>query len=226
MRLETPVGGFGRAAGGRARQIDSGERMPSVKDENRGSQDTELIREAQRGNRAAFDSLVRQYDQPVLRLALHLTGSAHEAQDVYQEAFLKAYRYLPNFRFECSFYTWIYRIVTNICLDQMRRKKVRKEEPAVISDREGGEIDVLAQVSDARSMANPHRELERQQIGDQIQAALGTLTPRERMVFELKHYEGLRLRTIGEMLHTTEETAKNTLFRATKKLRGCLATAR
>jgi RNA polymerase sigma-70 factor (ECF subfamily) len=170
--------------------------------------------------------LVRQYDQPVLRLALHLTGSPHEAQDVYQEAFLKAYRYLPNFRFECSFYTWIYRIVTNICLDQMRRKKVRKEDSGIITDREGGEVDLLAQVSDIRSMADPHRELQRQEIGTQIEQALDTLTPRERMVFELKHYEGLRLRTIGEMLHTTEETAKNTLFRATKKLRASLVAVR
>jgi RNA polymerase sigma-70 factor (ECF subfamily) len=87
-------------------------------------------------------------------------------------------------------------------------------------------MDLLAQVSDDRSMADPHRELERQQIGLHLQAALDTLTPRERMVFELKHYEGLRLRTIGEMLHTTEETAKNTLFRATKKLRSCLAAVR
>jgi RNA polymerase sigma-70 factor (ECF subfamily) len=63
-------------------------------------------------------------------------------------------------------------------------------------------------------------------MGAQIESALGVLTPRERMVFELKHFEGLRLRTIGEMLETTEETAKNTLFRATKKLRTCLADAR
>ena len=87
----------------------------------------ELIREAQAGSRAAFDALVRQYDQQVLRLALHLTGSEHDAEDIYQEAFLKAYRYLGNFRFECSFYTWIYRIVTNLCLDQMRRRKTRRE---------------------------------------------------------------------------------------------------
>jgi RNA polymerase sigma-70 factor (ECF subfamily) len=67
----------------------------------------ELIREAQAGSRAAFDTLVRRYEQQVLRLALHLTGSEHDAEDIYQEAFLKAYRYLGNFRFECSFYTWI-----------------------------------------------------------------------------------------------------------------------
>jgi RNA polymerase sigma-70 factor, ECF subfamily len=186
----------------------------------------ELIREAQAGSRAAFDALVRQYEHQVLRLALHLTGSEQDAEDIYQEAFLKAYRYIGNFRFECSFYTWIYRIVTNLCLDQLRRRKTRREDHAVVLDRTGDEIDVLASVSDNRSFSNPARELDRKVLGEKIQTALGKLTPRERMVFELKHYQGLRLRTIGEMLNTTEETAKNTLFRATKKLRVQLADLR
>jgi len=186
----------------------------------------ELIREAQSGSRAAFDALVRQYEHQVLRLALHLTGSEHDAEDIYQEAFLKAFRYIGNFRFECSFYTWIYRIVTNLCLDQLRRKKTRREDRAVVLDSSGDEIDVLASVSDERSYSNPARELDRKVLGARIQDALGKLTPRERMVFELKHYQGLRLRTIGEMLSTTEETAKNTLFRATKKLRTQLAELR
>src|SRR5258708_6459833 len=94
--------------------------------------DTLLVREAQRGDRAAFEDLVRRYDQAVLRLALRLTGSEHEAQDIYQEAFLKAYRNVGSFRFECSFYTWIYRIVTNLCLDHLRRKQVRKEDAGVV----------------------------------------------------------------------------------------------
>ena len=186
----------------------------------------ELIREAQAGSRAAFDTLVRRYESQVLRLALHLTGSEHDAEDIYQEAFLKAYRYIGNFRFECSFYTWIYRIVTNLCLDQLRRKKTRREDSAVVVDQSGDEIDTLAVVSDGRAYANPARELDRKVLGERILAALDKLTPRERMVFELKHYQGLRLRTIGEMLHTTEETAKNTLFRATKKLRAQLAELR
>jgi RNA polymerase sigma-70 factor, ECF subfamily len=186
----------------------------------------DLIREAQAGSRVAFDTLVRQYEHQVLRLALHLTGSEHDAEDIYQEAFLKAYRYIGNFRFECSFYTWIYRIVTNLCLDQLRRRKTRREDHAVVVDRAGDEIDILASVSDNRSFSNPARELDRKMLGAKIQTALGKLTPRERMVFELKHYQGLRLRTIGEMLNTTEETAKNTLFRATKKLRAQLAELR
>jgi RNA polymerase sigma-70 factor, ECF subfamily len=186
----------------------------------------DLIREAQQGSRGAFDALVRQYDQAVLRLAMHLTGSEQDAQDVHQEAFLKAYRYIGNFRFECSFYTWLYRIVTNLCLDHLRRRKSRREDQAVMIDASGEAIDMLSNVSDDRSMANPDRELERKFLGEKIKAALETLTPRERMVFELKHYQGLKLRTIGQMLNTTEETAKNTLFRATKKLRANLATLR
>ena len=188
--------------------------------------ETELIREAQKGSRTAFEALVRQYDQPVLRLALRLTGSEQDAQDIHQEAFLKAYRYLANFRFECSFYTWIYRIVTNLCLDHLRRRKSRREDQSIMVDSSGGEMDLLGNISDDRSMANPERELERKLLGERIQEALGRLTPRERMVFELKHYQGLRLRTIGEMLNTTEETAKNTLFRATRKLRTTLAAIR
>jgi RNA polymerase sigma-70 factor (ECF subfamily) len=190
------------------------------------TEDDELIREAQRGDRSAFDSLVRRYDQSVLRLALHMLGNEQDAQDVHQEAFLKAYRHLGNFRFECSFYTWLYRIVTNLCLDQLRRRKSRREDPATVIDSRGDEMDLLSNVSDTRAMANPARELDRKRMGESINEALSKLTPRERMVFELKHYQGLKLRTIGEMLSTTEETAKNTLFRATRKLRAHLAELR
>lgn len=184
--------------------------------------DTELIREAQRGNRAAFEDLVRQYDGAVLRLAYHLTRSEQDAQDIYQEAFLKAYRNINNFRFECSFYTWIYRIVTNLCLDLLRKRQVRKEDSAIATDSEGGTYDLMDQVADQRSGASPERDLMRRELGARIAKALTKLTPRERMVFEMKHYQGLKLRTIGEILNTTEETAKNTLFRGTQKLRAAL----
>src|SRR6266404_8417482 len=97
--------------------------------------DRELIVRAQYGDAAAFEELVRNYDQAVLRLALHLTGSEQDAQDIYQEAFLKAYRHIGNFRFECSFYTWIYRIVTNLSLDHLRKKQTRKEVPQVVTDK-------------------------------------------------------------------------------------------
>jgi RNA polymerase sigma-70 factor (ECF subfamily) len=159
-----------------------------------------LIRAAQRGDQEAFEQLVRAYDQSVLRLAMNLLRSPEDARDVYQEAFLRVYRNLHTFRFDCSFHTWLYRIVTNICLDQLRMDSF--EEEAAESD--------------------PERSMWNRQLKQRIENALGDLTPRERMVFELRHYQGLRLRNIGEMLGTTEEAAKNCLFRATQKMRTVL----
>src|SRR6202035_4086446 len=89
-----------------------------------------IVAEAQAGNRSAFEELVRRYDRDVLRLALNLMKRPEDARDVYQEAFLKVYRNLHRFRFECSFYTWLYRIVTNVSLDQLRRRRSRPEDQA------------------------------------------------------------------------------------------------
>ena len=180
-----------------------------------------LIRAAQRGDQDAFESLVRAYDQSVLRLAMNLLRSPEDARDVYQEAFLRVYRNLHTFRFDCSFHTWLYRIVTNICLDQLRKRKVRKEEPAVVDTSEGP-MDRLDGFEEDDAEADPERTMLNRQLKERIEGALAGLTPRERMVFELRHYQGLRLRAIGEMLGTTEEAAKNCLFRATQKMRSVL----
>src|SRR5579864_6316606 len=90
--------------------------------------DRTLIERAQARDRSAFELLVQRYDRQVLRLALNVLGSLEDAHDVYQEAFLKIYRNLGSFRFECAFYTWIYRIVTNICLDHLRRRRSHPED--------------------------------------------------------------------------------------------------
>src|SRR6516225_2229653 len=96
-----------------------------------------LIRAAQAGDQDAFERLVRLHDQSVLRLALNLLRSPEDANDIYQEAFLRVYRNLHDFRFDCSFHTWLYRIVTNLCLDALRKRKVRKEETTVVETGEG-----------------------------------------------------------------------------------------
>jgi RNA polymerase sigma-70 factor, ECF subfamily len=186
-----------------------------------------LVRQAQAGNRPAFEELVRRYDRDVLRLALNLVRGSEDARDLYQEIFLRVYRNLSRFRFECSFYTWIYRVATNVCLDHLRRKNTRKEEQAPQPmDSEGVAPDFFDQQVEQRAAANPERHFLGQELGKHIEAALGGLSPRERMVFELKHYEGLRLRVIGDMLGTSEETVKNSLFRATRKLRASLDSMR
>jgi RNA polymerase sigma-70 factor (ECF subfamily) len=180
-----------------------------------------LIRAAQRGDQDAFEQLVRVYDQSVLRLAMNLLRSPEDARDVYQEAFLRVYRNLQTFRFDCSFHTWLYRIVTNICLDQLRKRKVRKEEASVVETSDGP-VDRMDLFEEEHAAADPERATWNRQLGQRIESALGGLTPRERMVFELRHYQGLRLRAIGDILGTTEEAAKNCLFRATQKMRGVL----
>jgi RNA polymerase sigma-70 factor (ECF subfamily) len=186
-----------------------------------GPQVESLIRAAQRGDADAFEQLVRAYDQSVLRLAMNLLRSPEDARDVYQEAFLRVYRNLHAFRFDCSFHTWLYRIVTNICLDQLRKRKVRKEESAVVETADGP-IDRMDGFEEEGADSNPERTMWNRQLRGKIESAIGALTPRERMVFELRHYHGLRLRAIGEVLGTSEEAAKNCLFRATQKMRSVL----
>jgi RNA polymerase sigma-70 factor (ECF subfamily) len=186
-----------------------------------GLDESALIRAAQEGDHAAFEQLVRAYDQSVLRLAMNLLRSQEDAHDVYQDAFLRVFRNLHSFRFDCSFHTWLYRIVTNLCLDQMRKRKVRKEEPTVLATADGP-LDRMDAVQEERVDGDPQRHLFSGQVRRRIKEVLAELTPRERMVFELRHYQGLRLRRIGEILGTTEEAAKNCLFRATQKMRAGL----
>jgi len=184
-----------------------------------------LIEQAQSGDRMAFEELIRRHDREILRLAFHMLGNREEAREVFQETFLKAYRSLSRFRFESSFYTWIYRIATNVGLDHLRKRQTLKEEVSYESDSESHPDrpaikDTLAATT---YYSNPERRLYGKEVGARIQEALKTLSEKERLVFELRHYQGLRLKMIGEIMGSTEETAKNYLFRATQKLRSHLS---
>jgi len=182
-----------------------------------------LVRKAQAGDRLAFEDLVRRYDRDVLRLATNLVRRPEDACDIYQESFLRVYRNLGRFRFECSFYTWLYRIVTNTALDYLRRRASRPEDQAPLPEaREDAPRDFFGRQPETRATANPEKQLLGREIGERIQAAMEHLSPRERIVFEMRHHQGLRMRAIGDLLGTSEETVKNSLFRATRKLRACL----
>src|SRR5450756_752299 len=126
-----------------------------------------LIRAAQAGDQDAFEQLVRTYDQSVLRLALNLLRSPEDASDVYQEAFLRVYRNLHSFRFDCSFHTWLYRIVTNLCLDALRKRKVRREETTVVETTDGY-LDRMDMVEENRADGDPQRRLLNQQLQNRI----------------------------------------------------------
>jgi len=179
------------------------------------------IRAAQAGDAEAFERLVRSYDQQVLRLAMNLLRNPEDAHDVYQETFLRVFRNLGNFRFDCQFSTWLYRIATNLCLDLLRKRKVRRTEQAAVETEEGV-VDRLETVPEARPAGDPQRAALSRELRSSIEQALAGLTPRERLVFELRHYQGMRLKEIGETLGSSEEAAKNCLFRATQKMRQAL----
>jgi len=184
--------------------------------------DPELVRQAQRGDQAAFELLVRRYDRRVLRLALGLVRSEETARDLYQEAFLRIYRSLGRFRHECGLEIWIYRVVTNVCLDYLRRAAADREAGA--GSPAGGvrNDDPLARLVESRPDLDPERALVRRELRLRIEGALATLSPRERLVFELRHHQGLRLRAIAEILETSEETVRNCLYRAHQDLRAQL----
>jgi RNA polymerase sigma-70 factor (ECF subfamily) len=108
-------------------------------------------------------------------------------------------------------------VVTNVCLDHLRQQQTRSEVPA--KETEEGELDYAQTLADDRPGLDPERALRSREISRRLEAALSRLSPRERMVFELKHSQGLKLRAIGELCGTSEEAAKNSLFRAVQKLR-------
>ena len=139
-----------------------------------------LVAEAQAGHRGAFEELVRRYDRDVLRLALNLMKRPEDARDVYQEAFLKVYRNLHRFRFECSFYTWLYRIVTNVCLDHLRRRQARPEDQAPETNsnhHEEGITDFFERQREHRATLDPERSLIGLEIKARIARAMERLSP-------------------------------------------------
>ena len=183
-----------------------------------GEAERKLIEAAQRGEEGAFSELVRLYDRSVLRIALRILRSQEDARDAYQEAFLKVYRKLDTFRFQCRFHTWLYRIATNVCLDHLRRRKARPEFTALDPDETSGRSP-LHVASDSNPSGSPDRMLGNREASERIARAMETLSDRERVVFTLRHYEGLRLKAIGEACSISEDSAKQCLFRATRKLR-------
>lgn len=177
-----------------------------------------LIKAAQRGDQQAFTVLVHRHDRRVLGIALRILQSRDDAKDAYQETFLKAYRKLGTFRFQCRFHTWLYRITTNTCLDQLRKRKSRREY-GVFERVEAAGRSPLQLAADSRPSSCPDKMLGSGEITRKIAAAMERLSPRERVVFVLRHYEGMRLRKIGQACGMSEDAAKQCLFRATRKMR-------
>jgi RNA polymerase sigma-70 factor (ECF subfamily) len=173
------------------------------------------------GDRDAYRVLVERHSASVFRLAYRLTGNRHDAEEVVQEAFLRAYQKLEQFEARANFGTWVYRIAANYAIDRARQKKkedARREEPRVV---EGDEISLVNTVAD--EAPSPERLTQNVELKKQIERALQELTSAERTAFVMRHWDGCGIEEIAAALDSNASAAKNAVFRAVQKLRSALA---
>jgi RNA polymerase sigma-70 factor (ECF subfamily) len=174
------------------------------------------------GDRDAFRALVERHSRNVFRLAYRMTGNQHDAEEVVQEAFLRAYQKLSQFAARANFGTWVYRIAANYAIDRMRQKKnedLNRASPARVKE-DGGETDLMSTVPD--DAPSPERLAQSGQLAAQMRRALSELSPAERTAFVMRHWGGSGIDEIAEALKSSTSAAKNTVFRSVQKLRKAL----
>ena len=179
--------------------------------------DRYLVKRAQGGDTRAFGELVQKYQKRIYELAYNFTHHPEEAYDLSQEIFLKGFRALNRFESKSTFYTWIYRIAKNACIDYTRRRANRKHI-AFVDELPADDFLFPSGGTEDVTMHN----LEQAELGREIRNAVRQLSPRQKQVFILRHYEGLALREIADVLHLRVGSVKAHLFSATRKLRELL----
>lgn len=173
-----------------------------------------LVHRVQSGEAEAFEELVRAHEKTVYNLALRLVGNPQDAEDMAQEAFLKVYRSLPEFRGESKFSVWLYRIVSNVCLDHLRRQG-RRPASSLTTEDEDGEKQQWDVPDESQS---PERLLEQKLTREAVQRGLETLPEDQRQILLLREIRGMSYEEIGQTLDLEPGTVKSRIFRARKKL--------
>ena len=177
--------------------------------------DKDLALALKAGDRNAFDEIVRRYQGRVYAAAYRITGNREDALDVAQESLLKAYRKIDAWQPTGSFLSWLLRLTTNRAIDHIRRRKRRKQErldETFLTESEGVPVEPSVVDTEDAVYAN--------EIDARIRASLVVLSPMQRTVFVLRHFEGFSLAEIADELKCTVGSVKVHLFRAMKKLRG------
>ena len=178
------------------------------------------IERVRRGDRDAFRVLVDQHARALFRLAYRMTGTEIDAEDMVQETFLKAWKQIAKFDGRSSFGTWLHRICTNCTLDHLRTRQRRQEtQPAVHAAKED-QSDPFSQI--AGESPSPERLALSGQVSAILSATLADLTVMERTAFILRHYEGMGIESISNVLGVQPGAAKHSVFRAVQKLRQAL----
>lgn len=192
--------------------------------------DVRLVEAAQKGNEDAFAELVRRYQSKIFNLALRYTNDAEAAMDVTQDAFVRAWQMLPKFRGDANFYTWLYRIAMNLCIDRHRRalargepQKVSLEDLVVERQRfEDGEGDEELWWEDPDA-GEPEAEVLRREMRQKVWEAVQQLPLPLKQVILLREYEGLSLQEIAQIVKTNVGTVKSRLYQARQHLKRLLS---
>jgi RNA polymerase sigma-70 factor (ECF subfamily) len=180
--------------------------------------DTELISRAAGGDPAAFQLLVEQHRAMVYRVAYQFAGNHHDAEDIAQDVFIKVYRSLSRFRQDSQFTSWIYRIAMNACIDHRRRQSPAGTAPF------GEEAEQQLEKT-PEERPGPEIAAYAGELGAVLEAAIGRLPQGQRIVFIMRHYEGLKLGEIASALGLAEGTVKRQLHAAVYRLRAALSAA-
>ncbi len=184
------------------------------------SDDLDLVRRSQGGDTRAFDELVTKYRTRIYAMVYQMVRNEQDAWDLAQDGFFKAWKSLDKFRFQSSFYTWLYRIVTNVSIDWLRKRTLRPE----------GEFDDNIARTDIEPTADvtpkagvsPQRQMERGELRERLDAAIARLSPEHRAVILLKEVEGLQYHEIADVVGCSIGTVMSRLFYARKKLQTLL----
>jgi RNA polymerase sigma-70 factor, ECF subfamily len=196
--------------------------MPAIRSSKLLSSEHELIEHAQAGDRQAFCALAEAYERRIYSLALHYCRDAHDAEDLAQEVWLRAYRALKSFRAEASFYTWLRQIMINAFLNHRRSTTFRQNgetlRPRLLElDAPDSSVEL-----EAAHAYEAETALHDRLLVAQVMQALTELSAQQRLVFLLKHHEGMTYEEIACALGCATGTVKKTLFRAVEKLRARL----
>jgi RNA polymerase sigma-70 factor (ECF subfamily) len=182
--------------------------------------DLAFVAKARLGDADAFRALVERHGRPLFRLAFRMTGNQHDAEDVVQESFLRAWRQLGKFDERASFGTWLYRIATNCSLDVIRSRKRRSKQEA------GPEAGLSEMEDPVLSLPSgdptPDRLAMSGQVRECVAEAMNELSASERTAFVLRHFEGMRIEDVSRVLGCQPGAAKHSVFRAVQKLRRAL----